>query len=237
MAARRVEQGAAATSSLASERVVFKSTNVNDRAQLEQLFEFTVQRFGRLDVLVNSAGITSYEPVDSLPMRHWQRLLDTNLTALFESCQAVAPHLRRTIASGLASGTAIVNVASLTAVAGEPGMAAYSAAKAGALNFTRSLALEWIRDGIRVNAVSPGAIDTPMATATTGDARIAAIFADTIPIGRFGKPEEIAAAIAFLASDDASFVVGANLLVDGGMTSGTGHPNLMELFAPSSGDR
>ena len=230
MAARRSDVGGAAAASFASDRAVFQATDVTDRAQLDSLFASAVRRFGRLDVVVNNAGAAGYGAIDGLKSRHWQRLIDINLTALFESCQSALPHLRTTIASGAASGAAIVNVTSLTAVAGEPGMAAYAAAKAGALNFTRSLALELAREHIRVNAVSPGAIDTPLSAATTGDARIAAAFHEAIPIGRFGRPEEIAAAIAFLAADEASFIIGANLLVDGGVTAGTGHPNLMRLF-------
>jgi meso-butanediol dehydrogenase / (S,S)-butanediol dehydrogenase / diacetyl reductase len=235
MAARRVDLGDAAAASLASERAIFQATDVTDREQLDRLFDHAVRRFGRLDVVVNNAGAAAYEPVEHLKYRHWSRVLDINLTAVFEACQAALPHLRATIASGRASGAAIVNVTSLTAVAGEPGMAAYAAAKAGALNFTRSLALELARERIRVNAVSPGAVDTPLSMSTTSDPRLAAAFNAAIPLGRFGQPDEIAAAIAFMAADEASFITGANLLVDGGVTAGTGHPNLIHLFEPARG--
>jgi meso-butanediol dehydrogenase / (S,S)-butanediol dehydrogenase / diacetyl reductase len=242
IAGRRIDAGEAAVASFAPDRVQFCSTDVTDRGQLDRLFARTVETFGRLDVVVNSAGSAVFGPVESLQPKHWQRLIDLNLTALFETCQVALPHLRATIAAdkpaGRFGGAAIVNVASLTAVAGEPGMAAYAAAKAGALNFTRSLALELARDGIRVNAVSPGAVDTPLSAATTGDPRIAAVFNDAIPLGRFGQPDEIAAAIAFLAAPEASFITGANLMVDGGVTAGTGHPNLMRLLGattPSTG--
>ena len=234
MAGRRIDVGEAAAAALASDRAVFCKTDVTDRAQLDRLFEVAVERFGRLDVVVNSAGTAAFGPVDRLQTKHWQRLIDTNLTALFASCQAAIPHLRATLARAepyAILGAAIVNVTSLAAVGGEPGMAAYAAAKAGALNFTRSLALELARDHIRVNAVSPGAVDTPLSAITAKDPRIAPIFDDAIPLGRFGQPDEIASAIAFLAAPEASFITGANLMVDGGVTAGTGHPNLMRLFA------
>ena len=101
------------------------------------------------------------------------------------------------------------------------------------VNFTRSLALELISENIRVNAVSPGAVDTPMTVATTGPERERRAFEDAIPAGRFGHPEEIAAAIAFVAADEAAFMVGANLVVDGGVTCSTGHPDLLALFGMS----
>ena len=236
MAARRADVGEAAVQELRAQhdgiegRLAFHRTDVMERAQLDALFAFTEARFGRLDVLVNNAGGAGVGAVDTLPARHWQRLIGLNLTSLFDACQAVLPYMRRTIASGAAPGTAIVNVASLTAVAGEPGMAAYAAAKAGALNFTRSLALELIREGIRVNAVSPGAVDTPLAAMSTGTPHVKAAFEQAIPAGRFARPEEIAAAIAFLAADEASFVVGANMMVDGGVTAATGHPDLLRAF-------
>ena len=108
-------------------------------------------------------------------------------------------------------------------------MSAYNAAKAGALNLTRSLAIE-LAPTIRVNSVAPGAVDTPLTVTTAHEPRIRALFDKAIPLGRFGKPEEIAAAIAFLASPEAGFVTGANLIVDGGATCGTGHPDLLDAF-------
>jgi meso-butanediol dehydrogenase/(S,S)-butanediol dehydrogenase/diacetyl reductase len=118
----------------------------------------------------------------------------------------------------------------VSGIAADHGLAAYNAAKAGALNFTRSLALELAPRGIRVNSISPGAVDTPLAAATSGSPVIADAFRTAIPMGRFGKPHEIAAAVAFLAADEASFVTGANLTVDGGLTAGTGHPNMLSMF-------
>jgi meso-butanediol dehydrogenase / (S,S)-butanediol dehydrogenase / diacetyl reductase len=232
MAARKQQQGESAAATLASERVVFHPVDVTDRTSLDALFAASHQRFGRLDVLVNNAGMASAGTVENLARRHWQRLLEVNLTAVLDACQAVLPYLRSTITSGQSSYAAVVNVTSLTASAGEPGMAAYAATKAGALNFTRSVAIEWITEGIRVNAVSPGAVDTPLAALSTGTPEIADAFAAAIPAGRFARPAEIAAAIAFLASEDASFCVGTNLVVDGGVTAITGHPNLLGFLTP-----
>ena len=192
MAARRPDVGEEAPRRIGGDRIAFKSTEVTDRAQLDALFDFCGQRFGRLDVLVNNAGIARVGRFDAMSKRTWQRLVDVNLGAVFDACQAAIPHLRN--AHDTATSRAIVNVASLTSVAGEPGMAVYAATKAGVLNFTRSLALELIGEGIRVNAVSPGAVDTPLSALSTGTPHIAAAFHGAIPIGRFARPDEIAAA-------------------------------------------
>jgi meso-butanediol dehydrogenase/(S,S)-butanediol dehydrogenase/diacetyl reductase len=230
MAARRADAGNKAAASFGSDRILFQPTDVTQRTQLGVLFQLAATRFGRLDVLVNNAGAASFGPVATLRTHKWREAIDVNLNGTFEACQAALPHLRATITSGQAGGASIVNVASIAAIAGDRGMAAYNAAKAGVLNFTRSLALELAPLKIRVNAVSPGAVDTPLAAATAKVPHIADVFKQAIPLGRFGQPEEIAAAIAFLSADEASFITGANLLVDGGVSAGTGHPDLTRLF-------
>lgn len=230
MAARRADLGAAAVAAFKSTRIVFKQTDVTERAQLDALYRDVVDRFGRLDIVVNNAGTPGFGPVATLRSRQWHKILALNLHALFESCQAALPFLMAAASRDSAAMAAIVNVISVSGVSGDRGMAAYNAAKAGALNFTRSLALELAPRRIRVNAVSPGAVDTPLAAASTGTPAIAEAFKAAIPLGRFGQPDEIAAAIAFLAADEASFVTGANLVVDGGLLAGTGHPNMLRHF-------
>jgi meso-butanediol dehydrogenase/(S,S)-butanediol dehydrogenase/diacetyl reductase len=213
-----------------ADRAAFVVADVTSRDDLARVYETAHERFGRLDVVVNSAGAVVVTPTTALEPRHWRRTIALNLDAVFDSCQLAVPLLRATIASGAAAGAAIVNVASLDAVGGDRGFAAYNAAKAGVVNLSRSLAIEFGREGIRVNAVSPGATDTPLTAATIGDPVARAAFERTIPLGRFGRPEEIAAAVAFLAADEAGFVNGANLVVDGGVTAGTGHPDVVALL-------
>ncbi len=226
---RRVEVGQAVMDGLGSDRATFVQADVTRRGDLERLYEAAVERYGKVDVVVNNAGNVVVGPTMALRPEHWRRTLALNLDAVFDSCQLAIPHLRAALAAG-SSGAAIVNVASLDSVAADRGFAAYNAAKAGVVNFTRSLALEFGPEGIRVNAVSPGAIDTPLTVATTGNPDTAAAFRQAIPVGRFGRPGEVAAAVAFLAADEASFVNGANLLVDGGVTAGTGHPDVVALL-------
>ena len=228
LAARSAERGNEAALSIDpdGERAVFVAADMTERAAIDALFSTTMERFGRLDVVVNAAGSLQLSPIEQLKPTGWQRVIASNLTSVFDSCQSAIPHLRATIASGQASGAAIVNVTSVDAVAGDRLMGAYSAAKAGVLNLTRSLALELARERIRVNGVAPGAVDTPMTAFHNGPSDLLDAFSDAIPMGRVAQPHEIAAAIAFMAADEASFITGANLLVDGGLTAATGHPDL-----------
>lgn len=235
---RRAALGEEVAATLGEDRACFVTADVTVRADLKALYDKTRERFGQLHVVVNNAGNVVVGPTMKLKPDHWRRTMALNLDSVFDSCQLAIPHLRDTIAADRASGVvaggadggAIVNVASLDSVGADRGFAAYNAAKAGVVNFTRALALEFGPEGIRCNAVSPGAIDTPLTTMTTGNAVARAAFEAAIPVRRYGRPEEIAAAIAFLAADEASFVNGANLLVDGGVTAGTGHPDVMALF-------
>jgi meso-butanediol dehydrogenase / (S,S)-butanediol dehydrogenase / diacetyl reductase len=226
---RRKAAGDELAAALASDRARFVRADVTVRDDLEQLYAATMERFGRLDVVVNNAGNLVVAPTMTLTPERWRRTLALNLDAVFDSCQLAIPLLRATIAAG-AAGAAIVNVASLDSVAADRGFAAYNAAKAGAVNLTRALAIEFGPERIRCNAVSPGAVDTPLAAMSTQHELARAAFEAAIPLRRYGRPEEIAAAVAFLAADEASFVNGANLLVDGGVTAGTGHPDVLTLF-------
>jgi meso-butanediol dehydrogenase/(S,S)-butanediol dehydrogenase/diacetyl reductase len=233
VAGRDEERGRQAGEALGTDRCAFVATDVTDRAAVDQLFEAVAERHGRLDALVNSAGAVLVTPFSRMRPEQWDRCVEVNLGSAFHLCQAALPLLRSTAQGDDVGSVAIVNVASLDAVGGDKGMTAYGAAKAGVVNFSRSLALELIGDGIRVNCVSPGAVDTPMTVSTAGDPDNARVFGEVIPAGRFGRPEEIAAAVAFVASEDAGFMVGANLVVDGGVTCATGHPDLFAMFGMS----
>jgi len=195
------------------------TADVTDREAVEEATARAAATFGRLDVLYNNAGVPAgFGPVGDLAVADWNLCLAVNVTGTLFCIQAALPHLRA------AGGGSIVNQSSVAALVGIPGLAAYSAAKGALLSLTRTLAAELAPDGIRVNAICAGTVDTPMARpllAARGQGdleRGARLTAERYPVGRIGTPEEIARAALFLASAESSFVTGAVLTVDGGMT-------------------
>jgi 3-oxoacyl-[acyl-carrier protein] reductase len=186
--------------------------DVGDGESFKAMLAEAAALHGRLDILVNNAGVPMRRrPALEVPDEEWERQLRLNLSSVWHGCRAVAPHL--------AHGGAIVNVASLAAVTARPGFSAYSAAKAGVVVLTRSLAQE-LAPAIRVNCVCPVSTDTPMLPELTPDGQslddFKAGMRAGIPLGRLNQPEDVANAILYLASDEASMVTGHNLVVSGG---------------------
>lgn len=181
-------------------------TNVD--ACTQGIAQITRELGGNVDILVNNAGITRDGMMHKLSAADWYKVIDTNLTSCFNMSKAVIDAMR---AGGFGR---IINISSINAQAGQMGQTNYSAAKAGLLGFTKALALESAFKGITVNAIAPGYIDTEMVAAVPENV-LKSIIAK-IPVGRLGKPEEIARAVLFLASDDAGFITGETLSVNGG---------------------
>lgn len=192
------------------------SVDVSDPAAVDGLRDTVIARFCRLDVLHNNAGRLRASPVVEGDLEEWDRTFAVNLRSIFLMCRAFIPIMQST------GGGAIVNTASTSGLYGEVGIPAYNASKAGVINLTRQLAAEYTRDGIRVNCICAGWVPTgfndPVLQGMSEE-DLQKLVEATVPLGRQATPEEIAAAIAFLASDDASYVVGHALVVDGGLTA------------------
>lgn len=185
--------------------------DVSDPEAVERLVEEAERALGGIDVLANNAGVAWQEPFLDITLEHWDQVLDINLRGMFLVAQAVA---RRMVARG--QGGAIVNMSSTNAFEGEAGYAHYNASKGAITMLTRTMATELGQHGIRVNALCPGKIFTPLQGEAEDPEYTARYEREKIPLGRSGTVEEVAAAYAFLASDEATFITGEMLVIDGG---------------------
>jgi NAD(P)-dependent dehydrogenase (short-subunit alcohol dehydrogenase family) len=212
----QVEAGEAATEEIRARggRAAFAETDVTAEPAVEAMIATAVERFGRLDIVFNNAGQGRFVPFEQLAPADWDRILAVNLRGVYLGCHYALPALRRS------GGGAILNMASQSALEGQAMNEAYCASKAGVLLLTRALARELAPEGIRVNCLCPGGVDTPMlrAFASSAGAAVTGLAARS-PMGRLARPEEIAAAALFLVSDEASYVTGVALPVDGGATA------------------
>jgi 3-oxoacyl-[acyl-carrier protein] reductase len=185
------------------------AANVGDPAEAKDLIERVESELGEVDVLVNNAGITRDTLIARMSDEEWEEVIETNLRGTFNTCRAVARKMLRRRAG------AIVNMTSVVGIHGNPGQANYAASKAGIIGLTKALARELGSRGVRVNAVAPGYIATELTDVLSEEIR-GAILGNT-PMGRLGSPEDVAAAVRFLCSDEAAFITGDVLLVDGGL--------------------
>ena len=199
---------------IAGHKAIAVRCDVSDDAQVAAMVDRTVAEFGRIDAAFNNAGVMAHIAATADSTREeWDRVIGINLRGVW-SCMKY--ELRQMQRQG---GGAIVNNASVGALSGNPGIGSYIASKHGVVGLTRTAALEYIKQGIRVNAVNPGLIDTQIARdVVSGDEQAYGEIAKNVPIGRAGRPEEIASAVLWLCSPGASYVVGHALTVDGGMT-------------------
>lgn len=195
----------------------FVKADVRESGEVEGVVEATMKRFGRIDTLVNNAGVAASIPVVELSEEDWDRIVDTNLKGTYLCCKYAIPKM---IEGG---GGTIVNLGSVHGLVGKARVAAYNAAKAGVINLTRNMALDYAPHNIRVNAVCPGYVETEMVRrAINRNENPAKAYEELVqlhPMGRLGRPEEIAHAILFLASDESSFATGSSLVIDGGYTA------------------
>ncbi|WP_049979714.1 SDR family NAD(P)-dependent oxidoreductase [Halolamina rubra] len=190
----------------------FTQCDVSSYDEVQALVDATVEEHGRLDVMVNNAGIGRVGTVEEMDLDDWHDVMRINLNGVMHGTRAALPHLK-------ASEGSVINVASIYGLVAGPGATAYATAKGAIVNFTRSVAVDYAAQNVRVNSICPGFVETPMTEPTFEDEEFYEYVHGRTPMGRVAQPEEIAGVAMFLASDEASYVTGANIPVDGGWTA------------------
>lgn len=198
--------------------------DVSSAADIEALIRAAVDRHGRIDILFNNAGIGSFGSSVEIQPAEWERVIAVDLHSVYYACHFAIPQMPR--------GSAIVNTASISGMGGDYRFAAYNAAKGAVINYTRALAVDHARDGIRVNALCPGLVDTPITAGARQLPGLKEEWESRIPLGRAAQPEEMASVVAFLVSEDASYVTGTIMVADGGTTAHTGQPEVARFALP-----
>jgi NAD(P)-dependent dehydrogenase (short-subunit alcohol dehydrogenase family) len=194
-------------------RALGLAVDITEAQQINTMVEAVIEAFGRIDILVNNAGINIRKPVEEFDEASWDLVQQTNLKAPFLCARAVAPHMKKQGAGR------IINLASMLGQVALPERSAYCSSKGGVIQLTKVLALEWAKHNITVNAICPGPIATELNLPVINNPQANQLFISHIPLGRWGKPEELGGAIVFLASDASSFMTGATLTIDGGWTA------------------
>jgi 3(or 17)beta-hydroxysteroid dehydrogenase len=193
---------------------VFVRLDVTNEADWQQAVATAVARFGKLDILVNNAGVSGRGRVEDVTLEEWNRVMDVNSTGVFLGTKTVIPAMRQ------AGGGSIINISSQLGLVGTDNSSPqYQASKGSVRLLTKATASQYAQEGIRVNSVHPGPIETPMTEARRADPEQFQLLLSRIPLGRYGKPEDVAYGVLYLASDESSFVTGSELVIDGGWTA------------------
>lgn len=217
LVARSRDRLDAFAATLPPDRTLAFVADVSERDQVNRMVAASVKRFGGIDVLVSNAGVFRSGGLAATSIEDWRLLMSTNLDSCFHCAQAALPHLVRSRGN-------IVHLASVSGLGGDWGCIAYNATKGALVNLTRAMALDLGHQGVRVNALAPTLTDTPMSADAVQDERLRTAFVDRIALGRLAHADDIAGPCAFLASDDARFVTGVILPVDGGVSAASGQP-------------
>ena len=193
---------------------VYLHLDVTSESEWSSVIQSVVARFGKLDIMVNNAGISAHGMIEDVTVEEWDRVMDVNAKGVFLGTKTAIPEMRK------AGGGSIINISSQLGLVGtEMSSPQYQASKGAVRIFTKAAAVQYAGEGIRVNSIHPGPIETPMTAASSADPEVKAKMISRIPMARYGQPIEVAMAVLYLATDESSFVTGSEVVVDGGWTA------------------